>query len=192
MDAEAAAVALAGADDAAAKIDDRIGEGLVESNVIDQSSSHEMAAPVLHSPTADIVGTPFTTDSRFEYPFPNTDPSSTSSFPSISAPTATHNTHSLSGMSSAPASITSFSPIFSLPTNFPTYSHPKMRATPPPVPPSLVKKRQRWTLALPILRRRSSQPNEGTTALVVEGKETRSVSIDIMRPQDTQPSVQKH
>ncbi|KAG6840087.1 hypothetical protein C0991_009064 [Blastosporella zonata] len=194
------------ADDAAAKIDDReIDEGIVEtSNVIapTQSTMANTTDVAFHSPATEIIATPFTTDSRFEYPFPNTNSSSpsiilNSSFPPVSSPVpipATPNTHNLSGLSSAPASITSFSPIFSFPANLPTYSltHPKIRATPPPVPPSLAKKRQRWSVTLPLLRRRSSQPTEGTHPhVVVEGREPRSMSIDLTRPEEPQSALPK-
>ncbi|KAG6919103.1 hypothetical protein DXG01_009357 [Tephrocybe rancida] len=193
----------------AIKIDDRekADEEIVETNVIDSEqtsvsdSNHEspMVSPTFHSPTTEIIGTPFTTDSRFEYPFPNIDPpdsstvilsSSFSSSISAPAPTPAASAYSLNGLTSAPASHTSFPPLFSFPTNLPSYSltHPKMRSTPPPVPPSLAKKRQRWTLALPLLRRRNSQPPDEAHAVVVESRDTRSVSIDII-PQEEAPNL---
>lgn len=149
-----------------------------------------------HSPAREkILGTPFTTDSsRFEYPFPNpsSDPILSSSISPLSAPATvpTSHSHPVNGFSSSPTANTSFSPLFSssFPSSFPTYTltHPKMRATPPPIPPSL-KKRQRWSLTLPILRRRNSQPNEAT--VVPEETETRSASIDLSPPDNSQISV---
>ncbi|KAG6809894.1 hypothetical protein H0H92_014213 [Tricholoma furcatifolium] len=195
MNAEPSANAGVPANDAETNTHDREidsdDKDTVEPNVIGKTTTsiaittHELpmttADPLFHSPSA-IVGTPFTSDSRFEYPFPKAgDPSSamilSSSFPSIApvVPVTTDPVHPLHGLSSAPASITSFPPIF-IPTNLPPYAltHPKMRATPPPVPPGLAKKRQRWSLALPILRRRNSQPNEPSPG--TESKESRSAS----------------
>ncbi|KAF8079305.1 hypothetical protein FPV67DRAFT_1444457 [Lyophyllum atratum] len=133
----------------------------------------------LHSPSSQIVGTPFTTESRFEYPFPDSSsspsdaPSPSSSviltpgFPSVctSASFPSSSSQSLTLSSSPPSMTSPFPPTFPLPANLPTYSstHPKMRAGDPPVPPGLVKKRQRWSLGL--LRRRSSnssQTSEGS------------------------------
>ncbi|KAG5341668.1 hypothetical protein C0989_008163 [Termitomyces sp. Mn162] len=184
------------ADDEPPKIDDLEiddDQGCVETNVIKQgsasASSHESTMPAhsdvaTHSPPKEkILGTPFTTDSRFEYPFPNTsnDPSPSTLILSspisplespIPAPSSY--AHPINNLS-APGGIASFSPLFSFPTY--TLIHPKMRATPPPIPPSL-KKRQRWSLTIPLLRRRSSQPNDNT-AIPGETKETRSASMDI-------------
>ncbi|KAF5384840.1 hypothetical protein D9615_000909 [Tricholomella constricta] len=130
-------------------------------------------APVLpelvpRSPSSQIIGTPFTTETRFEYPFPDTsspsDASSmvlSSSFPSLSASASFH---SLIASSSSPSITTQFPPTFPVPAYSST--HPKLRIPDPPVPPGLIKKRQRWSLGL--LRRRSSshesQSSEGTSS----------------------------
>ncbi|KAG6871233.1 hypothetical protein C0993_003627, partial [Termitomyces sp. T159_Od127] len=142
-----------------------------------------------HSPAREkILGTPFATDSsRFEYPFPNasSDPILSSPLPAP-APVPTSHTYPVNGLSSSPTACSSFSPLFSssFPASFPTYTltHPKMRATPPPVPPSL-KKRQRWSLTLPILRRRSSQPIEKA---VVEETEACSPLVETSSPNNPQ------
>lgn len=126
----------------------------------------------LHSPS-DIIGTPFATDSApYEYPFP--DPSATTITDRDGLPFSspwTNLSHSssfpslLSGSSFQVSSSSSTLPSLSTPpsimSHFPpdvphTYSstHPKLRPINPPVPPALVKKRQRWSLDL--LRRRSS------------------------------------
>ena len=140
----------------------------------------------LHSPSSQIVGTPFATDStKFEYPFPDTSPSaptsprqssavispsantlfmsgiagnpdfppleSCSSFPILS--TAILHTHTPSNVSST---LLTYSP--PSPSVMPSYNpaHPKLRTTNPPIPPSLAKKRTRWTLGLGSLSRRRS------------------------------------
>ncbi|KAG6895432.1 hypothetical protein C0992_001256 [Termitomyces sp. T32_za158] len=193
------------------EIDDE--HGFVDPNVIEPAASvrcvhlsvayaHSSLQPAMkshsdipvHPPAREkILGTPFTTDSsRFEYPFPNasSDPilSSSVSPPPVPAPLPTSHSYPVNGLSSSPTAITSFSPLFSssFPASFPTYTltHPKLRATPPPVPPSL-KKRQRWSLTLPMLRRRTSQPTENTL-VPEESQISRSASIDISPPDSTQ------
>ncbi|KAG6901571.1 hypothetical protein C0995_010339 [Termitomyces sp. Mi166 len=64
-----------------------------------------------------------------------------------------------------------------------------MRTTPPPIPPSL-KKRQRWSLTLPLIRRRSSQPNDNAV-VPGETKETRSASVDIT-PRENSKAIIRH
>ncbi|RDB24381.1 hypothetical protein Hypma_008503 [Hypsizygus marmoreus] len=128
----------------------------------------------LHSPSTQILGTPFATDSsRFEYPFPDTSPAAdipstassslilTSAFPSLSAGSQ----QSLTAVS--PPTLSSYQPTLPPPLELHNYTptHPKMKTGSPPVPPGLAKKRQRWSLGL--LRRRSSshgsQSSEGST-----------------------------
>ncbi|KAJ6621390.1 hypothetical protein B0H10DRAFT_2215312 [Mycena sp. CBHHK59/15] len=131
----------------------------------------------LHSPSQVIVGTPFSdiNSTRFEYPFP--DKASTSSSPepfmNNSPPLNSPTFSSLSASPSSSAIISSsqsqltlntpptlqhFPASFPPPLDLPNYSltHPKMRTFNPPVPPSLVKKRQRWTLGLGSLGRKLS------------------------------------
>ncbi|TFK35581.1 hypothetical protein BDQ12DRAFT_668451 [Crucibulum laeve] len=146
---------------------------------------------ILHSPSSQIVGTPFATNSsRFEYPFPETSAGSSSSASSSSTPSegggSTTTVTVLSHFPSA-ASFPIFPPSTSLhalhsgssppsmshvpnglsyppPSDLPSYTptHPKMRAqNPPPMPPGLVKKKHRWSLGL-VGRRRSSYGSEAS------------------------------
>ncbi|KAJ7760408.1 hypothetical protein B0H16DRAFT_571514 [Mycena metata] len=133
----------------------------------------------LHSPSSMIVGTPFSdiNSTRFEYPFP--DKTSTSSSPEIGGPSSPpQSSPTFSSFSSspspsalvsasqpqlvlnAPPALQHFPASFPPPSDLPnSYSptHPKMRAVnPPPVPPALVKRRQRWTLGLGSLTRKIS------------------------------------
>lgn len=116
----------------------------------------------LHSPSSQIVGTPFANDNtRFEYPFPDTNQisssessSATSDF-SGSVPSTSPST-SFQTLSSSSQILTqlSFPPL----SHHPTYNitHPKMKVqTNPPVPPNLVKRRLRWSLKM-LGRRKSS------------------------------------
>ncbi|PFH53041.1 hypothetical protein AMATHDRAFT_1477 [Amanita thiersii Skay4041] len=125
----------------------------------------------LHSPSR-IIGTPFATSStRFEYPFP--DPSSDSPSPSLSASPASspgsyssHGSPSIGGISitlnlplSLPPSAQFHQSIALIgssvqmtSTGNPSYhspTHPKLRMkSPPPIPPTLIKKRNRWSMGL--------------------------------------------
>ncbi|KAJ7180500.1 transmembrane GTPase fzo1 [Mycena filopes] len=131
----------------------------------------------LHSPSSMIVGTPFSdaNSARFEYPFP--DKASTSSSPELpSTHSPPQNSPTFSSLSSspstsalisasqpqlvlnAPPALQHFPASFPPPSDLPNYSatHPKMRAVNPPVPPALVKRRQRWTLGLGSLTRKIS------------------------------------
>lgn len=122
-----------------------------------------------------IVGTPFSdsNSTRFEYPFPDKASSSNSPEPSNSSPLL--NSPTFSSLSSSPSSsalatasqpqlvlnappLQHFPASFPPPPDLPNYSptHPKMRAVNPPVPPALVKRRQRWTLGLGSLTRKIS------------------------------------
>jgi hypothetical protein len=122
---------------------------------------------VLHSPS-NIIGTPFATDSApYEYPFPDNAKATdggenfrpTSSVASPSLPSLSSRLSLSMSSSSSPhlSSLSTTPPSMSSPPDIPQrYSptHPKLRTGNPPVPPALVKKRQRWSLNL--LRRRSS------------------------------------
>ncbi|KAF5392175.1 hypothetical protein D9757_001600 [Collybiopsis confluens] len=106
----------------------------------------------LHSPSSNIIGTPFTVDSyRFEYPFPDpgvsSRPSSARTPPSLLSSSITL---------SAPTVALSTSPPFGPDARIYSPTHHKMRIAvgDPPIPPGLVKKRQRWSLGL--ARRESS------------------------------------
>ncbi|KIJ96509.1 hypothetical protein K443DRAFT_10599 [Laccaria amethystina LaAM-08-1] len=108
-----------------------------------------------HSPSSEIIGTPFDTNSSpFEYPFPETsDPDSPSS-PQLVSPAFA----SLASGASA-SRLTALLPSPSAPTlTLPDHSttHPKMRVANPPVPPSLLKKGHRWSLSLKGRRKSSS------------------------------------
>ncbi|KAF6759773.1 hypothetical protein DFP72DRAFT_116359 [Ephemerocybe angulata] len=117
----------------------------------------DMTTMHFHSPSSQIVGTPFATSSTpFEYPFPQSTSGSTSSshfssYPASSAfsiaapppPSPPHMPLSL------PSTTTTLSLTLAMPMtlDFSPHSqisltHPKMRTTPPPIPPSLLKKRK--------------------------------------------------
>ncbi|KAJ3511969.1 hypothetical protein NLJ89_g3797 [Agrocybe chaxingu] len=129
-----------------------------------------LAELTLHSPSSQIVGTPFATNStRFEYPFPDSssNPSSVSgSPPSTSSATLTNFNHSMtpgivsgnpfSSLSSSPSASQISYPHIEPPTAGVTHPKLKAPATNPPIPPSLVKKRPKWSLGF-LGRRRSSQ-----------------------------------
>ncbi|KAF8630795.1 hypothetical protein AX15_002725 [Amanita polypyramis BW_CC] len=153
----------------------------------------------LHSPS-HIVGTPFaTTSTRFEYPFPdcNTGASASLSGSSASSPgsSSTSASHCSFGsvsfsfnlpLSLPPSaqfhrSITIVSPSTSLGslsgsagTNHPSPTHPKLRLQgPPPIPPTLIKKRNRWNLGY-LGRKKDNSPrtdlpaDDGVTSDVSE------------------------
>ncbi|KAJ7733231.1 hypothetical protein DFH07DRAFT_968082 [Mycena maculata] len=134
-----------------------------------------LADLTLHSPSSVIVGTPFSDihSTRFEYPFP--DKASTSSSPELSNTSPPQNSPTFpispSPSSSAllsvsqpqlvlnpPPALQHYPASFPPPSELPNYSptHPKMRAVNPPVPPALVKRRQRWSLGLGALSRKLS------------------------------------
>jgi hypothetical protein len=122
----------------------------------------------LHSPSSMIIGTPFSDihSTRFEYPFPADKADSGS--PELSSHTPPQTSPTFSSLSSSPSSsvlVSTSQPQLALkapptlqhfpasyppPSELPSYSptHPKMRAVDPPVPPALVKRRQRFTLGL--------------------------------------------
>lgn len=133
-----------------------------------------LADLTLHSPSSMIVGTPFSDDinsTRFEYPFST---SSSQELPSNHSPP--QNSPTFSSLSSSPSSsalvsasqpqlvlnapptLQHYPASFPPPTDLPNYSptHPKMRAVDPPVPPALVKRRQRFTRTLESLTRKLS------------------------------------
>ncbi|KDR78747.1 hypothetical protein GALMADRAFT_1267206 [Galerina marginata CBS 339.88] len=134
----------------------------------------------LHSPSSQIIGTPFATNStRFEYPFPDTsspsNPATGSNSPplSSSALTFTNASGSSFPVISTSQSTSQISPpaiSYSLSSSdAPSYNttHPKLKAQlNSPVPPSLRKKR--WSLNL-LGRRKSSfgsDDSAGTTASI--------------------------
>lgn len=111
----------------------------------------------LNSPSTNIVGTPFAyTNTPFEYPFPETPADSTSSLPSHPCfrPGSPYGTFQPPPHPPPPADghPSNFGGSFSL-------IHPKYKAeppaSPPPIPPSLKKKR--WSLNF-LGRRRTSNP----------------------------------
>jgi len=142
--------------DARAGADGRRDDQVERNNVIDPPDILTISMPLaalpsfpdlaLHSPS-NIIGTPFTTTSApYEYPFPES-PTDTDSgvLPSSSS------FSQAPSFASSPPRLTHFPP--DLPHNY-SPTHPKLRPANPPVPPSLAKKRQQWSLG--ILRRRSS------------------------------------
>lgn len=105
----------------------------------------------LNSPSSQIVGTPFSNDNtRFEYPFPDTNQNSSSESSSGSAPSSQILTQ------------------FSLPPpSHPSYNstHPKMKVhADPPIPPNLVNRRLRWSLRLLGRRKSSTGSQQSTTS----------------------------
>jgi hypothetical protein len=144
---------------------------------------------ILHSPSSQIVGTPFATDStRFEYPFPDTaaaEPSASPSPPPSNAflaaiaqndpvlPKMGKPFHSHAAPSAVPSTTTS-SPTgnslasYGLPHSEINVSynpaHPKLKKNAnPPIPPSLAKKSKKWSLNL-MGRRRSSSGQSSASA----------------------------
>ncbi|KAJ7589894.1 hypothetical protein C8J56DRAFT_936445 [Mycena floridula] len=124
----------------------------------------------LHSPSEQIVGTPFAIGSPpFEYPFP--EPNATgpiasgsgSDSPPPPGPISALSLYSSASQSSLPS--TSPAASFAIPSSNPPQSnysptHPKLlRSVSPPVPPGLVKKRQRWSLGL-LGRRKSTKTSD--------------------------------
>ena len=108
----------------------------------------------LHSPSSEIVGTPFANDNtRFEYPFPCANQTCGSGSSSVtSGPTSPSTSPS---SSSFPALSTSSQMLkqlsFPPPSHRPSYNvtHPKLKVqADPPVPPNLLKRRLRWNLSL--------------------------------------------
>ncbi|KAF8150918.1 hypothetical protein B0H34DRAFT_801826 [Crassisporium funariophilum] len=135
----------------------------------------------LHSPSSAIIGTPFATNmTRFEYPFPDTtsSPSSSSgsppsgqgitasltspSFPSLIAGNSFPSTSTSPNASqiSTPNLTLQFPPSSELPSYNTT--HPKLKAPlNPPMPPGLAKKRPRWSLNI-LGRRKSSYGSQSS------------------------------
>lgn len=111
----------------------------------------------LHSPS-HIVGTPFATSStRFEYPFPDSTAASPLNYSPASSPGSCNTCCSSASISfsfnlplSLPPSAQFHRPFLhgsSAPATHPSPTHPKLRLQgPPPIPPTLIKKRHRWTL----------------------------------------------
>ena len=113
----------------------------------------------LHSPSSEIVCTPFAIDTRFEYPFP--DISQNCGSGSSSATSDFFNPAPSTSPSSNSFPILSTSPQLS----FLSYNatHPKMKIQAnPPIPPNLIKRHLRRTLNL-LVRRRSSGSNQQST-----------------------------
>ncbi|KAF5326745.1 hypothetical protein D9619_004683 [Psilocybe cf. subviscida] len=148
----------------------------------------------LHSPSSQIVGTPFATDStRFEYPFPETaarDPSASpspmlnSAFMAAIAQNDSQSPkigiafHSHAAPSPVPSATTANPSGISLASyGFPhseinvSYNpaHPKLKQNiNPPVPPSLAKKSKKWSLNLLGRRKSSSGQSSAGTAMMSE------------------------
>jgi len=152
-------------------------------------SMPNLAELTLHSPSSMIVGTPFSDvhSTRFEYPFPaEIQKASVSGSPELSSHTPPQTSPTFSSLSSSPSSsmlVSTSQPQLALnappilqhypasfppPSELPSYSptHPKMRTVDPPVPPALVKRRQRFTLGLSLekLSRKLSLRGGGAAA----------------------------
>ena len=125
----------------------------------------------LNSPSSQIVGTPYAIDNtRFEYPFPDTNQncssgsSSATSDLSTSVPSSS-SSNSFPTLSTSSQILTqlSFPPPFHHPSCNTT--HPKMKLqTNPPIPPNLVKRRLRWSLGLLGRRKSSTGSQQSTTS----------------------------
>ena len=135
---------------------------LIKSSPVSTHTMPQVLSDIgFHSPS-QIVGTPFSTaeSPRFEYPFPDVSSSSSESN-SPRPPSFTPSPDSPRFPSSSqilrPASPRNS---FQLPQAVPrhTSTHPKLHSPPPPVPPGLKQKLQRWSISL--LRRRSSSGKE--------------------------------
>lgn len=104
----------------------------------------ELTGLQLHSPSTNIIGTPFTvTSTPYEYPFPPNAHASSSSETLFTAPYLLTSPLSLS----APTVAVTASP-FGPDARSYSSTHPKLRTVEPPIPPGLVQKRQRWSLNL--------------------------------------------
>ncbi|KAG5644954.1 hypothetical protein DXG03_007324 [Asterophora parasitica] len=172
---------------------DVIGSTSATTNPEPPATMPEATAVDFHSQSDSILAasTPFTTESRFEYPFPDTRSSSSPSNPSSSSNSGSFvgsSSQTLSTLTSPPSITTQFPPLnISL-----VYSskHPKMRAPAnPPVPPSLMKKAQRWSLGL--LRRRNSSASASAPSSPAEtgaGAQTQESSSS---PSSSDPSARQ-
>ncbi|KAF8813409.1 hypothetical protein BYT27DRAFT_7084257 [Phlegmacium glaucopus] len=140
----------------------------------------------LHSPS-QIVGTPFANDNtRFEYPFPETNRTCSSGSdpptPGFSSPTTSSpSSGSFPTLSTSSQLLTQLS--FPPSSHYPSHNatHPKMKVQAnPPIPPNLIKRRLKWGLNL-LGRRRSSagsqqslKSDESTMANITDGQEAAS------------------
>jgi hypothetical protein len=113
----------------------------------------------LNSPSTNIIGTPFahtTSNTPFEYPFPETSPDNASS---SSPPHPSHRPGSPHGNFQPPPHPHPPAGAHSPGSGGFNLFHPRFKAasptTPPPIPPSLKKKR--WTLNI-LNRKRASNP----------------------------------
>ena len=119
----------------------------------------------LHSPSSEIVGTPFANDNtRFEYPFPGANQTCGSGSSSVtSGPTSPSTSPSFPALSTSSQMLKQLS--FPPPSHRPSYNvtHPKLKVqADPPVPPNLVKRRLRWNLSL-LGRKKSTTGNQQNT-----------------------------
>ena len=165
-------------------ISDSISIATVVETIGDHTTDHMPSSPIiaikpksinladlpLHSPSSQIVGTPFANDdTRFEYPFPDTNQTSgsgsssaTSGF-SSPATSASPTSSSFPTLSTSSQMLTQLS--FPPSSHHPIYNatHPKMKVQPdPPIPPNLIKRRLRWSLNL-LGRRKSSVGSQQST-----------------------------
>ncbi|ESK95908.1 hypothetical protein Moror_12316 [Moniliophthora roreri MCA 2997] len=137
----------------------------------------------LHSPSANIIGTPFATNTpRFEYPFPDS-AFSNESIPSSTSVTSSTSSSSLSLLQSPPL-IPSL-PSREGPTRSQSPTHPKMmKNVVPPVPPSLItkaaakKSQSRWSMGL--LGRRAGR-NQSHSQSDTEGGSGSGGETDLKR-----------
>jgi hypothetical protein len=138
-------------------------------SITNQPKSINLDDIALNSPSSQIVGTPFATDNtRFEYPFPDTN-QNCSSGSSSGASDFSGSLPSSSSSTSFPTSLASSQMQLSFPppSHHPSYNttHPKMKVQAnPPIPPNLVKRRLRWSLRLLGRRKSSSGSQQSMTS----------------------------
>ncbi|KAH9481798.1 hypothetical protein JR316_0006325 [Psilocybe cubensis] len=151
---------------------------------------------ILHSPS-QIVGTPYVTNStRFEYPFPDTSSSPASGSPPMTSvfPSPVPSGSSFPAISASPSSSQISSQTLSYPLSSPdapTYNsaHPKLKASAnPPIPPSLAKKRTRWSLNL-MGRRKSSSAGSQSSSTSATSDGSSMPTIDGLLAQQQQTNA---
>ncbi|KAF8348805.1 hypothetical protein F5887DRAFT_1070965 [Amanita rubescens] len=160
------------------------------------ANAHDLTSLALHSPS-HIVGTPFATSStRFEYPFPDSTTASPLTCSPASSPGSCNTCCSSGSISftfnlplSLPPSAQFHRPFApsslhgsSAPTSHPSPTHPKLRVQgPPPIPPTLIKKRNRWTLHC-LRKKDSPRTDDDPTSNDASGWHSDSDTTSSIRP----------
>ncbi|KAK2462971.1 hypothetical protein APHAL10511_005023 [Amanita phalloides] len=145
----------------------------------------------LHSPSP-IVGTPFATSARFEYPFPDCSASSSSLAASLASSSSSPGSHSSCPLNfpiSLPPSVHFHRPfafvsqpsLSSAATNSHSPTHPKLRLQNPPVPPTLIKKRIRWNLSY-LARKKETPADEAASSDTSAWQSDQDTNASSIRP----------